>query len=101
METNNLISEVQITPIKPINGLVGFASLVLDDNFYLGSIAIMTRPLGGYRLTYPTRKVGMKNINTYYPINKKIAELVEKTVIKQFEEVMNNQNDRHNEIITR
>jgi len=98
METNNLISEVQIVPIKPINGLVGFASLVLDGNFYLGSIAIMTRPQGGYRVTYPTRKVGTKNINTYYPIDKEIAELVEKTIIKHFEEVMNRQHDRHNSI---
>jgi len=43
----NRLSEIQIIPIKPQNGLVGFASFVLDGSLYLGSIGIMTRPQGG------------------------------------------------------
>ncbi|PIY72616.1 hypothetical protein COY87_00015 [Candidatus Roizmanbacteria bacterium CG_4_10_14_0_8_um_filter_33_9] len=89
------ISEIQIVPIKPNNGLVGFASFVLNDGLYLGSIGIFTRPEGGYRLTYPTKKVGNRDINIFHPINKEFAEAIEKTVIKKFEDVMN-QNDRHN-----
>ena len=97
METNQ-ISEVQITPIKPVNGLVAFASFVLDNKFYLGSIGIVTRPHGGYRLVYPSKKVGIRNINTYYPINKEVSEMIEIEVIKRLEDVMNNQNDRHNSL---
>ena len=41
------VSEIQIIPIKPQNGLIAFASLVLNENLYLGSIGIMTRPKGG------------------------------------------------------
>jgi DNA-binding cell septation regulator SpoVG len=88
------LSEIQIIPIKPHNGLVAFASFVLDSNLYLGSIGIMTRPQGGYRLTYPTKKVGDRNINIFHPINREFAEKIEKEIIKKFEEVMN-QNDRY------
>lgn len=91
------ITEIQIIPIKPQNGLVAFASFVLDDNLYLGSIGIMTRPQGGYRLAYPTKKVEGRNINIFHPINREFAEEIEKVVIKRFEEVMNkvNKNDRY------
>lgn len=94
----NRLSEIQIIPIKPQNGLVAFASLVLDDNLYLGSIGIITRPKGGYRLTYPTKAVGNKSMNIFYPINKTFAQKVEKEIIDRFEEVMNrvNKNDRYN-----
>lgn len=83
----NRISEIQIVPIKPANGLVGFASFVFDNCFYLGSIGIYTRPQGGYRLTYPTRKATNGNFNIFYPINREIAEEVEKVIICKFEEV--------------
>lgn len=49
-----VISEIQIIPVKPKNGLIGFASCVVNNQLYLGSIAIYTRPDGsGYRLVYP------------------------------------------------
>ena len=81
------ISEIQITPIKPMNGLVGFASLVFENSIYLGSIGIYSRPEGGYRLTYPTRKES--GLNIYHPINKEIGEQIEEAVISRFEEVIN------------
>jgi len=92
------ISEVQIVPIKPKDGLMGFASFVLDDRLYLGSIGIMTRPEGGYRLTYPTKAIGIKSLNVFYPINKNFAQEIEKIIINRFEEVMEkvNNNDRYN-----
>ena len=56
------ITEIQITPIKPKNGLVAFASIVLENNIHLGSIGIYTKLDGsGYRITYPTKKVGFKD----------------------------------------
>jgi len=93
------ISEVQIIPIKPQDGLVAFASFVLDDYLYLGSIGIVTRPQGGYRLVYPTKKVGFRNINLFHPINKSFAEHIEKEVIDKFEDVMKN-HDRYDSFNT-
>ena len=77
------ISEVQITPVKANEGLVGFASFVYNDSFYFGSIGIYTRPQGGYRLTYPTRG----NFNIFHPINREVAEEIEKVIISKFEDV--------------
>lgn len=94
------ITEVQIVPIKPINGLIGFVSFVLNNSFYVGSIGIYTRPNGGYRLTYPTRKTGNNSVNIFYPINKEIAEEIEKVIINEFEKVTK-MYDRHNQINTR
>lgn len=90
------ISEIQIVPIKPQDGLVAFASCVIDKKLYVSSIGIVTRPTGGYRLLYPTKKIGIKNINIYHPINKSFAETIEREVIKKFEDVM--KNDRYSEI---
>jgi len=88
------ITEIQIIPIKPKEGLVAFASFILDGKLYLGSIGIMTRPQGGYRLVYPTKKVADRNLNIFYPISREFALVIEQEVIKQFEEVMNKY-DRH------
>lgn len=91
----NRLSEIQIIPIKPQNGLVAFASFVLDKNLYLGSIGIVTRPQGGYRLVYPTKKVADRNLNIFYPISREFALAIENEVVKQFEDVMKKY-DRHN-----
>jgi len=41
------ISEINITPIKPVDGLVAFASFVLEDSLYCGAVGIVTRLNGG------------------------------------------------------
>jgi DNA-binding cell septation regulator SpoVG len=86
----NRISEIEIVPLKPNNGLVGIASLVYDNSLYLGSIGIITRPQGGYRLSYPTRPGTKISFNIFYPINSTIAEEIEQAVIARFEEVVRN-----------
>ena len=91
----NRLSEIQIIPIKPQNGLVAFASFVLDGSLYLGSTGIMTRPNGGYRLVYPTKKIADRNLNIFYPISREFALAVEQEVVRQFEDVMKKY-DRHN-----
>lgn len=92
------ISEIQIIPVKPQDGLIAFVSFVLDESIYLGSIAILTRPEGGYRLVYPTKKVGIRSLNIFHPINKEFANFIEKEVIGKFEDVM--KNDRHDSFNT-
>lgn len=95
---NSTISEIQIAPVKPQNGLVAFASLVLDESLYLGSIGILTRPQGGYRLVYPNKKLGFRDIDLYHPINKAFAGKIEAAVVAKYEEVMNQSNDRHDSL---
>jgi len=93
------VSEVQVVPVKPVSGLVGFASFVFDGCLYCGSIGIYTRPAGGYRLTYPTRKGANGSFNIFHPINREVAEEIEKVVIEKFENVTKSY-DRHNSINT-
>lgn len=91
------ITEIEITPVKPQNGLVAFASCVIDGWLYLGSIGVMTRLSGGYRLTYPTKNVGNKSLNLYHPIDKLSAEVIEESIVTSYENVMRKSNDRYSE----
>jgi hypothetical protein len=82
------IREIEVFPIRPANGLVGFASFIYDDSFYLGSIGIYTRPEGGYRLTFPKRKIGGTDMFVFNPINTAIGMLLEELISKKFEEIV-------------
>lgn len=81
------VTEIQIIPVKPKDGLVAFASLVFNDSFYLSSIGIYTRPQGGYRLTFPTNKIFEKNIPIFHPICKSVATVIEEAVINKYEAI--------------
>ncbi|MBI5072141.1 septation protein SpoVG family protein [Candidatus Falkowbacteria bacterium] len=83
------ISEIQIVPVKPNDGLIGFASFVLDQKYYVGSVAIYTRLDGsGYRLVYPAKKVGEKNINVFYPITPVAGRIIEEEVSRKVNEII-------------
>lgn len=92
----SIISEVQIVPVKPENGLVGFASFILFGSIYCSSVGIITKPNGGYRLAYPTKKVADKQIQLFYPINKQIGGKIEDEVINIYEKVTNHDRYSHN-----
>ena len=78
------VSEIEIIPVKPKGGLIGFASFVLDERYYVGSVAIFTRLDGsGYRLVYPAKKVGQRNINIFHPINQEVGRIIEETVTEK------------------
>lgn len=83
------ISELQIIPVKPKNGLVGFCSFILNNQFYIGDIAIYSRPSGAYRLVYPSKTLpnGYK-ANCVHPICKQAGKIVEKAVIESFENLI-------------
>ena len=91
------ISEVNIYPIKPRDGLVAFASVVVDGNLYLSSIAIYTKLDGSYRLLYPTKKISEKVLNLFHPINKTASQVVEQAIFEKCKEIFerSNENDRH------
>ena len=83
------ITEIQITPIKASNGLIAFASCVLDGNIYLGSIGVHKRLDGsGYRITYPTKTVAGKSFHIFHPINRQASEEIEKAIVSKAEEIM-------------
>ena len=83
----NKVTEIQIIPVKPKDGLVAFASFIFDNSFYFASIGIYTRPYGSLRLTYPTRKTPTSSLPLFHPINKEIASMIEKAVIEKYEEI--------------
>ena len=72
------------------------ASLVFNESLYLGSIAIHKKlNKEGYRLTFPTKVVGGKNLNLYHPINPKASKAIEAAIFQQFNNVMNKSHDRY------
>lgn len=83
------IKEIQIIPIKANNGLIAFGSVLFDDCLYLGSIGIHKRLDGsGYRITYPTKKIGDKDVNIYHPINRETSKLIEDEIILKVKEIL-------------
>lgn len=94
------ISEINIIPIKPQDGLVGFANIVIDNKWFLSSIGIHTKVGGGYRITYPTKVVGSRAMDIFHPINRETSKVVELAIIKKFNEIFErgNENDRYNQI---
>lgn len=85
------ISEIQIIPIKPKDGLVAFASCVVNNYLYIGNIAIYTSPTRpeGFRLVFPSKMLpNGKEINCVHPINKTAGELITTNIIKRYKEIL-------------
>jgi len=79
------ITEIQIELIKPNNGLVGFASLVVDGNIYLSSIAIHKKlNSSDYRLTYPSKG----KFAIFHPIHKEASNQIEQAIFAKLKDVM-------------
>jgi len=84
----NKVTEIQIKPVKPNNGLVGFASCVVNNELYVSSIGIFTRlNESGYRITYPTKKVGSDNLQIFHPITQELGKEIESAVISKALEI--------------
>ncbi len=82
------ITEVQIQIIKPQDGLIAFASVIADNCLFLGSVGVYTRLNGsGYRITYPTKKVGDRDMHIFHPINKETSKAIEEAIISKVKEV--------------
>lgn len=90
------ISEVQITPIKPVQGLVAFASCVIDGRLYISSLGVHKRLDGsGYRITYPTKKVGVRQLNYFHPITKDAGLAIERAIVVKCRELFEKSDDQH------
>ncbi len=84
------VSEVNIVPVKPDSGLIAFASCVVDASLYLGSIAVFTRLNGGFRLVYPTKKIGGQNLHYFHPISREAAQAIDDAVLPRVQELFGN-----------
>jgi stage V sporulation protein G len=82
------ITKVEILPIHPKNGLMAFACIELDSLLYIGSIGVHKKLDGtGYRITYPTKKVGKQNITICHPINSKTSKEIEEAISQKTTEL--------------
>jgi len=85
-EIEIILSEIQIIPIKPRNGLLAFVSFVINNSFFVGDIALYSLlNKEGYRLSYPIKvlKNGLK-VNCFHPINNQVAETIETQVVDAY-----------------
>jgi len=84
------ISEIQIIPVKPREGLVAFASCIINDFLYVGSVGIYTSPSkpGSFRLVYPSKTLpNGKEVSCVHPITREVGELISKAIIRRFREI--------------
>lgn len=71
------ISEVEIFPVKPRNGLIAFASCVINGQIFVGSIGVHTRPDGGVRLVFPLKTIpNGKQIPCCHPITREAGKIL-------------------------
>jgi DNA-binding cell septation regulator SpoVG len=84
--TNLRISEIQIVPLKPRNGLVGLASMIVNECLYMGQMRIMANRNGGFRIDFPYRQ-GLKDervFQVYHPINSETKAIIEEAILAKF-----------------
>lgn len=90
------VTEVQVTLIKPRDGLIGFANVVVDDQLFLGGIGIHRKLSGdGYRLTYPNRRVGDASFDIFHPIRRPIGQAIEQAVIEKLKNAVSKTDAGH------
>lgn len=91
-----VVSEVNITPVKPTDGLVAFASCVVNGQLFIGSLGVHKRLDGtGYRITYPTKKVGSRQLNYFYPVTKAAGKAIEQAVVTRCVEIFEKSDERY------
>jgi len=96
MKINKInLTEIKVTPVKQNNGLVGFASAILNDQIYLGCIGIYSSLSSpeGFRLVYPTKMLSNgTSLSIFHPITREaglsIQEIIVSEYLKLFEELM-------------
>lgn len=84
---NNKITDIRFLPMTPTDkGLICFISFTYNEEWRITDCALYTKPLGGYRLSYPIKKLNNgKTIQPIYPISKRLGFFVEKEVIESYE----------------
>lgn len=79
------IDNIRIFPIQSPDSIVAFASAIINEGMYIGSIAIHEKKdQSGYRLTYPTRKSKGKDLNIFHPISQECSQIIEDSIITEY-----------------
>ena len=84
------LTEIQIVPVKPKDGLIAFVSFVMNESFFIGDVVIHSRiDQPGYMLVYPTKFLfnGLK-INCFKPIKREAAQAIEEQVLSEFDNLI-------------
>ena len=90
------IKNVIIKPVTPNNGLIGFASITLNEDIALNSIAIYRKLDGsGYRLVYTTKgQTAAKYI--CHQLTRKMSKEIEQAIFEECKNVFEkNCDDRY------
>lgn len=83
------ITKLEINLIKPNQGLIGFANIIFEDQLFVGSIGIHFKLNGeGYRLTYPTRKIGNQNVTIFHPVKPELSRIIEEAIETQINKLL-------------
>jgi len=84
-----IISEIEFFPIIPKNGVICFCSFTYQNSLRIQDCAILTRPTGGYRLSFPIKKLANgKTIQAVYPITKELGNKIEEVLIVNYEDFL-------------
>lgn len=85
------ISEVQVAPVRPCDGLVAFASVLLGKQLFVGGIGLHSAAAPRhYRLVWPARTLPTgQRIKFVYPIIRALGDAIEQAVIEKYEDVIN------------
>ncbi len=85
------VTKVEILPIHPQDGLMAFACVELDGRFYVSSIGVHRKRDGsGYRITYPTKRIGEGSQTICHPTTQELSREIEKVVCEKAEKVLGN-----------
>jgi DNA-binding cell septation regulator SpoVG len=84
------LTEIEIYPIKPQEGLIGFVSFVLNEQFYIGNVGLHLRPSGDIRLLYPQKLLGNgKAVNCFHPITKSAGNKIIDQISNEYNALVN------------
>lgn len=80
------VSKIEIVPIPPKNGLVAFASFLINDCFFIGNVAIYSSPScpNGFRLVFPTKA----GVSCFHPVNRAVGMKIQNQVISRYLEII-------------
>ena len=92
------ISEVQVFPVRPQDGLIAFASCILGGQIYIGNLGVYTKPDGsGIRLVFPVKTLpnGL-TISCVHPICREAGSAITEAVAKKMRELFSRCGDPKN-----
>ncbi|MFH1309068.1 MAG: septation protein SpoVG family protein [Candidatus Omnitrophota bacterium] len=88
--TEKLITNVEIIPIKPKQGHLGFVNIIFDNALALNGIALHSNlSNGNYRLVYPDKILANgKVVQVFHPINRVVANRLNDVIFEKYEQLI-------------